>query len=41
MSRRPCKRVCGFSSYIEDKIINEDYSPAAVLGELKGQGREA
>lgn len=29
-----------FANYIEDKIINEDYSPAAVLGELKAQGRE-
>ena len=28
------------ANYIEDKIINEDYSPAAVLGELKAQGRE-
>lgn len=28
-----------FANYIEDKIINEDYSPAAVLGELKAQGR--
>ena len=23
-----------------DKIVNEDYSPAAVLGELKAQGKE-
>lgn len=29
-----------FANYIEDKIVNEDYSPAAVLGELKMQGRE-
>ncbi len=29
-----------FANYIEDKIINEDYSPAAVLGELKAKGRE-
>lgn len=29
-----------FANYIEDKIINDDYSPAAVLGELKAQGRE-
>ncbi|WP_418615816.1 IS30 family transposase [[Ruminococcus] torques] len=29
-----------FANYIEDKIINEDYSPAAVLGELKAQGRQ-
>lgn len=29
-----------FANYIEDKIINEDYSPAAVLGELKAQDRE-
>lgn len=29
-----------FANYIEDKIVNEDYSPAAVLGELKAQGRE-
>lgn len=28
------------ANYIENKIINEDYSPAAVLGELKAQGRE-
>ena len=28
------------ANYIEDKIVNEDYSPAAVLGELKAQGRE-
>lgn len=28
------------ANYIEDKIINEDYSPAAVLGEIKAQGRE-
>ena len=28
------------ANYIEDKIINEEYSPAAVLGELKAQGRE-
>ena len=24
-----------YANYIEDKIVNEDYSPAAVLGELK------
>ena len=29
-----------FANYIEDKIVNDDYSPAAVLGELKAQGRE-
>lgn len=29
-----------YANYIEDKIVNEDYSPAAVLGELKTQGRE-
>ncbi|NCB92875.1 MAG: IS30 family transposase [Clostridia bacterium] len=29
------------ANYIEDKIINEDYSPAAVLGELKAQGKES
>ncbi len=29
-----------FANYIEEKIINDDYSPAAVLGELKAQGRE-
>ena len=29
-----------YADYIEDKIINGDYSPAAVLGELKAQGRE-
>ena len=29
-----------YANYIEDKIVNEDYSPAAVLGELKAQGRE-
>lgn len=28
------------ANYIEDKIINDDYSPAAVLGELKAQGKE-
>ena len=28
------------ANYIEDKIINEDYSPAAVLGEIKAQGKE-
>lgn len=27
------------ANYIEDKIINDDYSPAAVLGEIKAQGR--
>lgn len=30
-----------YANYIEDKIVNEDYSPAAVLGELKAQGRES
>ncbi len=29
-----------YANYIEDKIANEDYSPTAVLGELKAQGRE-
>ncbi len=29
-----------FANYIESKIIDEDYSPAAVLGELKAQGKE-
>lgn len=29
-----------YANYIEDKIVNEDYSQAAVLGELKAQGRE-
>lgn len=29
-----------YANYIEDRIINDDYSPAAVLGELKAQGRE-
>jgi IS30 family transposase len=29
-----------YANYIEEKIVNEDYSPAAVLGELKAQGRE-
>ncbi len=29
-----------YANYIEEKIINDDYSPAAVLGELKAQGRE-
>lgn len=28
------------ANYIEDKILNEDYSPAAVLGEIKAQGKE-
>lgn len=28
------------ANYIEEKIINDDYSPAAVLGELKAQGKE-
>lgn len=27
------------ANYIEDKIINEDYSPAAVLGQLTAQGK--
>lgn len=29
------------ANYIEDKIINEKYSPAAVIGEIKVQGRES
>ena len=29
-----------YANYIEDKIVNEDYSPAVVLGELKAQGKE-
>ncbi len=29
-----------YAKYLEDKIVNEDYSPAAVLGELKAQGKE-
>lgn len=29
------------ADYIEDKIINEKYSPAAVIGEIKAQGRES
>lgn len=29
-----------YANYIEHKIVNEDYSPAAVLGELKAQGKE-
>ncbi len=29
-----------YANYIEKKIIEDDYSPAAVLGELKEQGRE-
>ena len=28
------------ANYLEDKIINEDYSPAAVLGEIKAQVKE-
>lgn len=28
------------ANYIEEKIINEGYSPAAVLGELKAKGKE-
>lgn len=28
------------ANYLEEKIVNEDYSPAAVLGELKAQERE-
>lgn len=28
------------ANYIEDKIINDKYSPAAVIGEIKAQGRE-
>lgn len=28
------------ANYIEDKILNEDYSPAAVLGEIRAQGKE-
>ncbi len=33
-------RDIAFANYIEDKIVNEGYSPAAVLGELKVSGRE-
>lgn len=29
------------ANYIENKIINDDYSPAAVLGEIKAQGKES
>lgn len=29
-----------YAEYIENKIIEYDYSPAAVLGELKAQGKE-
>lgn len=29
-----------YANYIEDKIVNDGYSPDAVLGELKAQGRE-
>ncbi len=29
-----------YANYIESKIVDEDYSPAAVLGELKAQGKE-
>lgn len=29
-----------YADYIENKIVNENYSPAAVLGELKAQGKE-
>lgn len=29
-----------YAQYLEDKIVNEDYSPSAVLGELKAQGKE-
>ena len=29
-----------YANYIEDKIVNDGYSPAAVLGELKANGRE-
>lgn len=29
-----------YADYIENKIANENYSPAAVLGELKAQGKE-
>ncbi len=29
-----------YANYIEDKILNEHYSPEAVLGELKAQNRE-
>ena len=29
-----------YANYIEDKIVNEGYSPDAVLGELKAQGKE-
>ncbi len=28
------------ANYIEEKILNEDYSPAAVLGEIRAQGKE-
>lgn len=29
-----------YANYIEDKIVNDGYSPDAVLGELKAQGKE-
>ncbi len=29
-----------FANYIENKIVNDGYSPAAVLGELKAKNRE-
>lgn len=29
-----------YANYIENRIVNDDYSPAAVLGELKANGRE-
>lgn len=29
-----------YANYLEHKIVNEDYSPAAALGELKAQGKE-
>jgi transposase, IS30 family len=29
-----------YANYIEGKILNEDYSPAAVLGELKATGKD-
>lgn len=29
-----------YANYLEDKIVNDNYSPAAALGELRAQGRE-
>lgn len=29
-----------YAKYLEDRIVNDGFSPAAVLGELKAQGRE-